>query len=85
MLRLHHIKAIIYDFDGTLAVLNIDFSLMKEEVFDLLGRYGIEEKAVQEKYRLRSSTRSIKYCGRRVLPLLTHFIRSPTISFTKWK
>ena len=52
MLRLHHIKAIIFDFDGTLAVLNIDFSFMREEVFDLMGRYGVEEKAIQEKYLL---------------------------------
>jgi len=29
MWTLHQIKAIIFDFDGTLAVLNIDFSLMK--------------------------------------------------------
>jgi len=46
------IRAIIFDFDGTLAVLNIDFSLMRERVVDLMGRYGIEEKAVQEKYLL---------------------------------
>jgi phosphoglycolate phosphatase len=46
------IRAVIFDFDGTLAVLNIDFSFMKERIFDLMGRYGIEEKAVQEKYLL---------------------------------
>ena len=45
-------KAIIFDFDGTLAELNIDFSLMREQIFNLLSRYGIEEKAVQEKYLL---------------------------------
>lgn len=45
-------RAIIFDFDGTLAVLNIDFSLMREEVFDLMRRYGIEERKVQEKYLL---------------------------------
>jgi len=45
-------KAIIFDFDGTLAVLNIDFSLMREQVFDLVSRYGIEEKTIQEKYLL---------------------------------
>jgi phosphoglycolate phosphatase len=50
--RLGKVRAIIFDFDGTLAVLNIDFSLMRERVFDLMGRYGIEEKAVQEKYLL---------------------------------
>ncbi len=46
------IRAIIFDFDGTLAVLNIDFSFMRERIFHLLVRYGIEEKTVQEKYLL---------------------------------
>ena len=46
------IRAVIFDFDGTLAVLNIDFSFMRERIFDLLVRYGIEEKVVQEKYLL---------------------------------
>ena len=46
------IKAIIFDFDGTLAVLNIDFSFMRERVFDLMGRYGIGEEMIQEKYLL---------------------------------
>jgi phosphoglycolate phosphatase len=49
---LHAIKAIIFDFDGTLAVLNIDFSLMRERVFDLMRRSGIREDAVQERYLL---------------------------------
>jgi phosphoglycolate phosphatase len=46
------IRAIIFDFDGTLAILNIDFSFMRDRVFDLIGRFGIEEKTVQEKYLL---------------------------------
>ena len=46
------IKAIIFDFDGTLAVLNIDFSLMREKVLDLIRHYGIEEETIQEKYLL---------------------------------
>jgi phosphoglycolate phosphatase len=49
---LYPIKAIIFDFDGTLAVLNIDFSLMRERVFDLMRRYGIGEETIQEKYLL---------------------------------
>jgi phosphoglycolate phosphatase len=52
MPTLHSIKAIIFDFDGTLAVLNIDFSLMRERVFDLMRRYGIGEETIQEKYLL---------------------------------
>jgi phosphoglycolate phosphatase len=46
------IRAIIFDFDGTLAVLNIDFSFMREQVFNLMSRYGVQEKTVQEKYLL---------------------------------
>jgi phosphoglycolate phosphatase len=49
---LYPIKAIIFDFDGTLTVLNIDFSLMRERVFDLMRRYGIGEETIQEKYLL---------------------------------
>jgi len=49
---LYPIKAVIFDFDGTLAVLNIDFSLMRERIFDLMRRYGIGEEAIQEKYLL---------------------------------
>lgn len=46
------IRAIIFDFDGTLAVLNIDFSSMKERVFDLMRHYGIEEELIEERYIL---------------------------------
>ncbi len=52
MPSLHAIKAVIFDFDGTLAVLNIDFSAMRERVFDLMRRSGIRDDAVQEKYLL---------------------------------
>jgi phosphoglycolate phosphatase len=48
--KLDNIKAVIFDFDGTLAVLNIDFSVMRERVFDLIRRYGIGEEMIQEKY-----------------------------------
>jgi len=52
MPSLHAIKAVIFDFDGTLAVLNIDFSAMRERVFDLMKRSGINEEAIREKYLL---------------------------------
>jgi phosphoglycolate phosphatase len=52
MPALHPIKAIIFDFDGTLAVLNIDFSSMKKRLFDLVRRNGIKEEAIQERYLL---------------------------------
>jgi len=52
MRKLHHIKAIIFDFDGTLAVLNIDFSSMRGKVFDLMKGYGVSEELVEERYLL---------------------------------
>lgn len=47
-----NIRAIIFDFDGTLAILNINFSFMRDQVFELMGHFGIVDKAVQEKYLL---------------------------------
>jgi phosphoglycolate phosphatase len=52
MQELRHVKAIIFDFDGTLAVLNIDFSFMREEVVELMSHYGVAEKGLREKYLL---------------------------------
>ena len=52
MPSLHAIKAVIFDFDGTLAVLNIDFSAMRERVFELMRRSGINEEDLREKYLL---------------------------------
>ena len=50
--QFERIKAILFDFDGTLAVLNIDFSAMRERIFDLMKHCGIKEEAIQEKYLL---------------------------------
>jgi len=52
MRTLHHIKAIIFDFDGTLAVLNIDFNAMRKQVFELMRHFDVEEKLITERYLL---------------------------------
>jgi phosphoglycolate phosphatase len=46
------IRAVVFDFDGTLAVLNIDFSQMRDQVFKLMRKYGIDESSIEEKYLL---------------------------------
>ena len=46
------IKAVILDFDGTLAVLNIDFSPIKEEILNLIEKYGVTRESLREKYLL---------------------------------
>lgn len=38
-----YIQAIVFDFDGTLAKLNIDFSLMRSSVRSLMAEYRIPE------------------------------------------
>jgi phosphoglycolate phosphatase len=50
--KFHKIRAFIFDFDGTLAVLNIDFSFMRGKVFDLMKRYGVVEELIEERYLL---------------------------------
>ena len=55
MSRLSKIKAIIFDFDGTLAVLNIDFSLMRQRVLRLINEFGFGEESIREKYSQRQS------------------------------
>lgn len=51
-MTLQNLKAIVFDFDGTLAVLNIDFSLMRERVFNLIRHFGVEEEVLKERYLL---------------------------------
>jgi phosphoglycolate phosphatase len=37
------IKTIIFDFDGTLAKLNIDFQIMRNAVIDIISVYGVDQ------------------------------------------
>jgi phosphoglycolate phosphatase len=50
--QLRGIRAAVFDFDGTLAVLNIDFSQMRDQVFKLMRNHGIDESSIEEKYLL---------------------------------
>jgi phosphoglycolate phosphatase len=50
--ELRGIRAVVFDFDGTLAVLNIDFSSMKERVFELMRKFDVHEGRIGERYLL---------------------------------
>lgn len=39
----HPIEVIAFDFDGTLALLNIDFPAMRRDVLDLISSFGVPE------------------------------------------
>ena len=46
------IHAVIFDFDGTLAKLNIDFLLMRQAVLDLVGDYAVPMNGLSNLYVL---------------------------------
>ena len=52
MANFDQIKAVIFDFDGTLAVLNIDFNVMRQKVFELIREFGVDKNSITEEYLL---------------------------------
>jgi phosphoglycolate phosphatase len=46
------IQAFVFDFDGTLAIPNIDFGLMRRQVDTIAIRYGVDPVAVRHLYIL---------------------------------
>ena len=73
--QLRDIRAVVFDFDGTLAVLNIDFSEMRGQVFELMRQYGVNEEKIEERYLLEIIDEVVQILNQRVLPLLKHSIK----------
>jgi len=46
------INTVIFDFDGTLARLNIDFEQMRREVSALIERWGVDPRGLQNRFVL---------------------------------
>ncbi len=46
------IQAFVFDFDGTLAIPNIDFGLMRRQVDTIAARYGVDPISVRHLYIL---------------------------------
>ena len=46
------IKTVIFDFDGTLARLNIDFDLMRKKVFKIILSYGVNNDNLHKSHIL---------------------------------
>ena len=49
-----NIQAVVFDFDGTLAKLNIEFPLMRKAILDLIGIYGIPINGLANMYVLET-------------------------------
>ncbi len=54
ILSLHSIiiDTVIFDFDGTLAKLNIDFDHMRRDIDHLISLYGVDHQRLQNAYVL---------------------------------
>jgi len=46
------IKAVAFDFDGTLALLNIDFPAMRQSILDLIAASGVPEDGLRHLFAL---------------------------------
>ncbi|MDX9745237.1 MAG: HAD family hydrolase [Syntrophales bacterium] len=46
------IEAVVFDFDGTLAELHLDFGHMRAAILDLLGSYGLQSREFEHLYLL---------------------------------
>jgi phosphoglycolate phosphatase len=46
------LKTVVFDFDGTLAKLNIDFPLMRQTVLDLISSYGVPLQSFHDHFVL---------------------------------
>jgi phosphoglycolate phosphatase len=46
------LNAVVFDFDGTLALLNIDFKEMRRDILDLAAPYGISEDGMERLFVL---------------------------------
>jgi phosphoglycolate phosphatase len=46
------LRTVVFDFDGTLVKLSIDFSLMRQAVLELLARYNISTEELKDLYVL---------------------------------
>ena len=58
------IDTVVFDFDGTLAKLNIDFDYMRLVIDRLISRYGIDDQRLQNGHVLeigRASCRERVY------------------------
>ena len=56
MKELQNIRAVVFDFDGTLAHLNIDFKEMRRDILDLAATFGIPEDGMERLFVLEMIT-----------------------------
>jgi hypothetical protein len=73
-----HTEAVIFDFDGTLVHLNIDFSVMRQGVEMFLGEYGIEPDGLKVLLILEMIDEATKLIQKRIRWKVNYSIIGPT-------
>lgn len=68
-------EAIVFDFDGTLARLNIDFPAMRASVLDLLASYGVETDGIRDLFVLEMIEAGREILARNHSPQGNDFVR----------
>ena len=59
------LNAVIFDFDGTLALLNIDFKEMRLDILDLAASYGISDVGMERLFVLEMIAEMRERIGQR--------------------
>jgi phosphoglycolate phosphatase len=67
------IKTIIFDFDGTLAKLNIDFQKMRESIATLISSHGVANGQLRSNFGLEMIDEAFDIINQRSLPEARHF------------
>jgi phosphoglycolate phosphatase len=57
------LKALLFDFDGTLACLNIDFADMARKIHELMDRWGLDHGMLKERYILEQIQEAADHMG----------------------
>jgi len=68
-------EAVVFDFDGTLAKLNIDFPAMRASVLDLLASYGVETDGIRSLFILEMIEAGREILARNHSPKGDDFVR----------
>ncbi|OPY06873.1 MAG: Phosphoglycolate phosphatase [Syntrophaceae bacterium PtaB.Bin038] len=63
--RMLRLEAVVFDFDGTLALLNIDFRAMRRDIVDLASSYGIGDDGMERLFVLEMIEEMSRRIGRK--------------------
>jgi phosphoglycolate phosphatase len=70
-----NVDTVVFDFDGTLAKLNIDFDRMRSSISELISRYGIDHQTLRHRFVLEIIDEAAAVLGKHSRRQAASFIR----------